>query len=144
MRKDRESGSTTLEVIILTPIFILLLMFVVFCGRWQGANQDVHSAAGSSARAATLESDHAGARGAAVATARSTLGDNVVSCIVMHVEVDVAPGGGGARLRNGDEVTVTVTCEISLNDVAGLNLGGGKRTATASATEVVDRYRSPR
>jgi hypothetical protein len=38
-------------------------------------------------------------------------------------------------------VSVTVSCTVSLDDVAHLNVAVGSRTMTATATEVIDRNR---
>ena len=143
MSKDPEAGSAVIEILFVTPVLIVLMLFVVFCGRLQGANQDVRSASGSAARSASLTFDGAGAHRAARATADRTLAERKISCAVLEVDVDVERSGGEGQggLSNGDEVTVTVSCTASLADLSGLGVGGA-RTITASATEVVDRYRS--
>jgi Flp pilus assembly protein TadG len=141
--KDPEAGSAVIEILFVTPVLIVLMLFVVFCGRLQGANQDVRSASGSAARSASLTHDRVRAQRAARTTAERTLAERKISCAVLDVDVGVErsddrdQGGFG----NGDEVTVRVSCLVSLADLSGLGVGGS-RTITASATEVVDRYRS--
>jgi hypothetical protein len=142
--KDPEAGSAVIEILFVTPVLIVLMLFVVFCGRLQGVNQDVRSASGSAARSASLAFNRAGAQRAARATADKTLADRKVSCSSLDVDLDIASGGdnqGAGGLSNGDQVTVTVSCVVAFADLSGLGVGGSQ-TITATATEVIDRYRS--
>jgi hypothetical protein len=143
--EDPEAGSAVVEILFVTPVLIILMLFVVFCGRLQGANQDVRSASGSAARSASLTFDRIGAQRAARATADKTLAEQKISCASLDVDLDVERSGeghqGAGGLSNGDEVTVTVSCVVSLSDLSGLGVAGSK-TITASATEIVDRFRS--
>ena len=53
LRRD-ESGSVTAELVLLTPLLILLLLFVVALGRLAGARLEVDGAAAQAARAASI------------------------------------------------------------------------------------------
>ena len=53
-RRDNERGSATVELVILTPLLILLLLFVVALGRLAGARIDVDGVAAQAARAASI------------------------------------------------------------------------------------------
>lgn len=124
--KDR--GSATVELVALTPLLVVLLMFVVFAGRSGQTVVQVHHAADQGARAASM------VRQAAMAdTARAAviadLAANGVACERPRVTTSVG----------ADSVTVQVVCAVA---VTGLGLlGAGPREVSASSTEVIDRYR---
>ena len=64
--KREETGSVVAELVLLTPLLILVLLFVVALGRLAGARIDVDGAAAQAARAASI------ARDPATATAMAT------------------------------------------------------------------------
>lgn len=129
-----ERGSVTTEVVLVTPILLLLLGFVVFAGRVGGVQQQVLAAVDEGARAASLRGDVEVAR----ATARERVADNLadagVLCAQLGVEVDTAAFHPGGR------VAVTATCAVELGDVAFPGLPGA-RSYTATSVEVIDRFR---
>jgi Flp pilus assembly protein TadG len=129
-----EKGSAALELILLTPVLLIVLLFVVSLGEIASARQTVDGAAGAAARAATLASTPQAAIGAARSQAAASLASGGVNCAKTTVSVDVAnfvPGG---------VVSVHVSCEVSLSStVPGLP---GSATLSASGASVVDRYRS--
>ncbi len=130
-RLHHDTGSVTaLEVVLVAPVFLGVLMFVVFCGRMGRAAQAVRSVAGSAARAASVERSHDRAVAAATAVIRPSDGD--LTC--------APPAVSFARGDDVETVTVRVHCETSL---AGLSLLpiGGTRSFDSTATEVVDAYR---
>ena len=135
-RTDERGAVTSEMAVVMVTFFAGFLMLVVFAGRVGQAENDVRSAAHEAARAATLE----GTPEAADARARDVVASNLAASGIacaggITTDVDVSnfvPGGW---------VTVTVTCNASISDVASLNLPGS-RTFTASASEVIDVYRS--
>lgn len=132
LRDDR--GSVATEAALVTPLLIVLLLFVVFCGRYASAHLKVNDAAHQAARAATLARTAGQATSDAEATARSALARAGVSCrsLTVHSEVGALRTGGTAR--------VTVSCRIGLSDL-GLLVLPGAAEATSSASSVVDRWR---
>jgi Flp pilus assembly protein TadG len=130
----RDRGSVVTETVLLTPLLVLLVLFVVLCGRLGSTANDVATAASDAARAASIELSPAAAVAAGESTAAAVLAERSVGCSSRSVVVSV----GG--LVNGATVEVSVTCVVSLADLSGLGLPGSK-TVTASAAEVVDRYR---
>ncbi len=128
----KDSGSVTVEIVVLTPVLIMLTLFIVFLGRAGGSVQQVRHAADAGARAASLVSVVTMQRVAASVAARD-LADNGVNCAstTVSVSVDESPTSGS--------VTVTVSCVV--NDDGTSLLGALARTVTASSTEVIDRYR---
>jgi Flp pilus assembly protein TadG len=130
-----ERGSVTAELVLLTPLLILLLLFVVALGRLSGARLDVDGAAAQAARAASIARDPGTATAMAQQTATAALGSDHVTCAQLTVSTDTtqfAPGGS---------VAVTVTCHVALSDLTGLRLPASE-SVSSRATSVIDTYRS--
>ena len=137
MRRHRrdERGSVTAELVILTPLLILFLLFVVALGRLAGARIQVDGAAAQAARAASIARSPAGAMTAAKETAASALSSQHVTCAHLAVAVDTAdfvPGGS---------VAVTVSCAVDLSTLTGLHLPV-TQTLSNRFVEPIDAYRS--
>ncbi|GAA5110255.1 TadE/TadG family type IV pilus assembly protein [Haloechinothrix salitolerans] len=133
LRRD-EDGSVATELTLLTPVLIVLLLFVVFCGRLADSRLRVDDAAHQAVRAATLARSSSQATSDARATAEAALRQAGISCRSLSVNAQL----GG--LRPGSTVVVTVSCEIGLSDLSLLGVPGAT-TADASASSVVDQWR---
>ena len=128
----RDRGSVATEMVLLTPLLIVMLMFVVHAGRaGQGINQLKH-AADQGARAASMAHP---SRMQAVGreSALRDLEQNGAACInaVVNVAFD-------------DESTIhTVLVEVECAvNATGLNLlGVHERLLHAESIEVIDRWR---
>lgn len=123
------------ELVILTPLLILLLLFVVVVGRLASARLDVDGAAAQAARAASLARSPAAARSAARQTATAALAGQRVSCAQLAVAVDTtafAPGGS---------VAVTVSCAVDLSQLTGLRLPA-RETVADRFVAPIDVYRA--
>ena len=129
-----ERGSATLELVLLTPLLLLMLLFVVFLGRLGEARNDVDRAARDAARAASIARTPLDADAAGRAAAADTLQSGGVSCRQMEVAVDTS------RFAAGGDVAATVSCTVDLADVAELTVPGSQ-TMTASFTEPIDTFR---
>ncbi len=129
-----QRGSITTEVVLLTPVLMLLLAFVVMTGRLGVASGAVTDAAQQAARAASLRADPAAAATDAEATAAANLASAGISCAEFAVEVDTS------RFARGGDVAVLVTCTTDLDDLAFAGLPGST-TLSARAVEVIDVYR---
>lgn len=140
-RRPHDAGSATVELVILTPVLVVLMLFVVFVGRASGAVEQVRHAADEGARAASLVSPLSMSAAAEQAVGRD-LRTNGTNCSSTDVAVAIATSntaGPGGPADVGS-VTVTVTCVV---DAAGTALlGSAARTVAASSTEVIDRYRA--
>ncbi len=134
-RSDR--GSVAVEAAVIAPALVALMLLVVFAGRVSEANGNVQRAASEAARAASLEQNPTAAKSAAMDTAKANLATAGTSCQVLRTDVDTR------NLVPGGTVTVEVTCQVAMSDVALLGLPG-TRTFHARSVEVVDRYRSDR
>ena len=133
----RDAGSAGIETAFAVTALLMVLFFVVGGMRIVGAGGDVSSAARSGARAAaTARTPHEAHGDARAVVAEALTGRGVACSGGPRVSVD---GGGVA----GGAVTVTVTCDISLQDVVIAGFPG-RRTVTVSAVEYVDRIRGNR
>ncbi|MBL7489713.1 pilus assembly protein [Frankia sp. AgB1.9] len=134
-RPGRERGSAAVELALLAPLLVLLALAVLAAGRQTEARMQVNDAAAAAARAATIARTPTDAVSAARdAVAGMTTGDTA-GCQTPTVSLDVSdfvPGG---------TVTATVQCTVRLGDLTGLGLPGSV-TLTASASEVLDKYRA--
>src|SRR5207302_1678275 len=110
---------------LLTPVLILLLLFVVFCGRVADTRMRINDAAHQAARAASLARSTSAAQADGRSTAALALSGAGVTCRSLSVTVDTA------GLRPGSTVTATVTCTVGLSDLALLGVPG---TTTESAS----------
>jgi Flp pilus assembly protein TadG len=130
-----DTGASTAELVLLTPLLVTILLFVVLCGRLVAAQLDLDAAAGSAARAASLARTDTSAHTQADNAAHDTLTTRNLTC--RHTTTTVATGG----LHPGGVVTVTVSCTVPLSDLLRLGVPG-TRTLTATATSPVDRWRA--
>ena len=123
-----------MEIVILTPLFIVLMLLVAGLGRYSHAEQLTRQAAGAAARAATLTTGGTVATAAADRAARDTLTGLGLTCTHVTVAVDTA------AFRPGGQVTATVSCTA---DLSAMMLAGlpGTATVTATAAAPLETYR---
>lgn len=130
-----DRGSATVELAVLTPLLVVLLLFVVAVGRLVLASQEVEAAAADAARAASIASSPSSATSAATEAASADLSGEGVSCSSFGAVVDTqdfVPGG---------TVGVHLTCTASLAGLSLLRLPGSE-TLSSVATAPIDLYRS--
>ena len=130
-----DRGSAALELVLVTPVLIVMLLIAVGLGRMAHARQQVVGAARDAARAASLERNPERAQTAGADAARRSLGQAGVSCQQLSVSVDVT------GYRPGGQVRATVTCTTSM---AGLGLARftPTRTFTDTAIAPIEALRS--
>ncbi len=95
-----EQGSLTVELVMLTPVLLMVVLVVVALGRVAEARQQVVEAARAGAEAAAVEPDPAGARAASEVDAAVGTSGHVRTCPVRqvrHRRQSLLPG----RLRDG-------------------------------------------
>lgn len=132
-RKDEGSASVEL-VLVGVPVFIVAVLFVVFCARVGSARIDVDAAASAAARAASQASTVAAAQAAASQTAAASLAGQAITCLNLTTGTDMS------QFRRGGSVSVTVACTVTLADL-GVPGVGSTRTLSATAAAPVDTYR---
>ena len=130
-----ERGSATTELVLLTPVLIIVLLFVVALGRIGSSRAEVDAAARDAARDAANARSVAGAVMNSEAAARGDLEDAGVTCRSVAVALDTRD------FRPGGTVTATVSCNVALQDLIGLGIPSS-RTITGRYTEPIDVYRA--
>lgn len=138
MSRRDDRGSVTLEFVVLAPVLLALLGLLIMAGRVAIASNSVEAAADEAARSASISRTAAGARSSAQDGARRSLAQQDLRCTSVQVDVDTS--GFAVPVGLPAQVRATVTCVVSLADVA---LPGfpGSRTVTATAVSPVDTYR---
>jgi Flp pilus assembly protein TadG len=131
-RADR--GSLTVELIVLTPVFVLFVLVALAFGRFELARQQAVAGARAAADAAAVAGSSARAQQGAVAAAMPVLRSNH-SCTDPHIVVE------SQSLSPGTMVKVSVSCRI---DFADLLVPGfpGSTTVRAVQTAPIDPYRT--
>lgn len=129
-RRCGDSGSITVELVILAPLTAVLLAAVVLVGRVQSARADLEGAARSAARELSIARDPAAAVPAARELAEAMVEVGSPTCRSLDFESTV----------DADAVEVTLRCRVDL-EAASLLPVPGSMTVEASASEVVDRFR---
>ena len=129
-----ERGSAAAELALAAPVLVLLLLFVVLCGRLATTQVQINDVAHQAVRAATLARTPAHATSAARETAASALAAAGVTCRSLVVSVDLA------GFRPSSTVTATISCTVDLHDLSGLGVPAS-RTFSGSFSSVVDTWR---
>jgi Flp pilus assembly protein TadG len=132
-RPDRSAGNAPLELVILTPILVLLISLVFAAGRTSLAQSSVYAAARDGARQASISRSPAQALSEARSGALSELAQQKLHCAPAAVIVDT----GGFAIRPGlpATITVTVSCRVQLADLLLPGVPGSKT--------LVAKFRSP-
>jgi len=129
-QRDRDRGSTTVETVIIAPVFALFLALVVLAGRLSNSRGDVEAAAQYAARTISIARSPTDAIPAARQGAEATLRVGSPTCRSMQFEPAVT----------ATEVTVTISCVVDLSAASLLPVPGNS-TITESAVEPRDEHR---
>jgi Flp pilus assembly protein TadG len=130
-----EKGSLTVELVVLTPVLVLVVLVVVAFGRVAEARQQVVEAARAGAEAASVQPSGVAAEQEAELEATVGTSDHALTCATETVTTDIrhfVPGG---------QVTVTVACRVPLADLS-VSWLPGSTTVQATSTAPIDPYRS--
>jgi Flp pilus assembly protein TadG len=133
----RDRGNAALELVILAPVILFFLGLMIAAGRTSIAQGSVDAAARDAARQASISRTPAAAQTAALASARTALGQDAIDCAPI-VTVDVA--GFEVPVGEPAQVTARVTCRVSLSDLLVPGMPGS-RTLKATFTSPLDPYR---
>jgi Flp pilus assembly protein TadG len=134
----RERGNAALELVVLAPVILFFLGLLIAAGRTSIAQGSVDAAARDAARQASISRSPAAAQSAALASARTALGQDALNCAPL-VTVNVA--GFAVPVGRPAQVTAHVTCRVSLSDLLVPGMPGSK-TLTATFTSPLDPYRA--
>jgi len=134
-RRRDDRGSLTVELVVLTPVLLVMALAALVFGRVSEARQQV------------VEASRAGAEAAAVlptvGTAQWVGAINAVIDLIgrTHTCANVSVVTDTSRFVAGGSVTVHVTCTVLLSDIAFPGVPGST-VVRASATAPLDPYRS--
>jgi Flp pilus assembly protein TadG len=131
-----ERGSVTLELILVTPLLVMLLLLAVGVGRLVTARADVDGTARAAARAASIRRDPGSADRAARQMAVATLAERHLTCRQLDLTTDTQ------AFRAGGWVAVELSCTVDLSQLTLLGLPGS-RTIQARFVEPLDNFRGP-
>ncbi len=127
-----DSGSVTVEMVLLAPVLMVLILFGVYSGRASESLAQVKSAADQAARGASKVS-RSRVEATAFQIAERALTGESVSCLDFVVNTALIEQG------NNNAVRVEISCTINAEGLTLLGLT--QRRVTASSTEVLDRWR---
>ena len=136
-----DRGSVTTEMVLITPLVLLLMQFLVFSGRFVDARSDVVSASRDAARAASIQRSSGDAEAIAAQTVQTALAAEGIRCQPNPIVQVSFTGPNGGGFAPGNFVHVAVTCGVRLSDLAWLNIPG-TRSSRVEAVEVIDVFRS--
>lgn len=123
----------SVELVLLTPLLLVVAAFIVLAGRVVDVHLQIESAAHQAARAASQQSD----RPAAVRAASRIAGELGPPCGDPVAALD------RARWMPGGAVTVTVSCRVALADLTLLPIPSSI-TVHASFVSPIDRFATGR
>ncbi|MER8160228.1 TadE/TadG family type IV pilus assembly protein [Streptomyces sp. NPDC094472] len=124
-----------MELVLLTPLLVLILMTVVALGRLADARLVVADAAHQAARAASIARTETEARTSARSTVRAALHHAGAACSGPAVALTTS------GLKPGAAATVKVTCTVALGDLTHIGMPG-RVTLQDTAYSPVDVHRS--
>ena len=127
-----QSGSVTVEMVLLAPVLMLLILFGVYASRASESLVQVRHAADQAARSASKVS-RGRVQSVANDVANRTLNNSGTSCVDFAVSTAVIDQGSNSAVR------VKVECTIKTQGLAPL--GVSERRVSATSTEVLDRWR---
>lgn len=133
--RSRESGSMSVELAILSPVFVMFLLLLIAVGRIVDVKSQIEGAARDGARAASVARSQDQGEILAREAALESLGGNFCAATPNDGNVDVEgvwePGG---------HVTVTVRCTVDLTRLNLINVNVNQEY-TGLATAPIDTYR---
>ncbi|WP_250904069.1 TadE family protein [Actinomadura sp. NEAU-AAG7] len=132
-RAVRERGSMSLEMVLVTPLFVAFLLFLAGAGRMVDAQSQVDGAARDGARAASIARSAPSAQDLAEEAATAGLRGHDWCSGGPSVSTDVRDW------RPGGRVEVTIICDVDLGDLSFIGLPGSKRLQ-GRALAPVDTY----
>lgn len=141
----RCSGTASLELVIVAPFLLALLMLIIAFGRFAQTENVIDQSARDAARAATAQNDRSEVGPIVEKVVADSVDDAPESCR-SSAKADPPRMTSGAYQPPADDdsdaiesVTVTVTCDVDMRDLAALPLQTVEISRTF--TSPLDRYR---
>lgn len=135
---DRGSAAPALELVLITPMILLIILVGVAAGRTASGQSRVEQAAAAGARAASSQHTPTEAETEARSVATASLHEQGIDCQAATITIDAA--GMAAPPGTPAHVTVTVECTVAWAD---LTIPGwpGRHIVTATAASPLDPRR---
>lgn len=134
----RDSGSASLELVVLAPVLLGLLGLVIAAGRTSVAQSAVDAAARDAARQASIALSPATAELTGIASARAALRQDGLDC---SPAVSIDTSGFAVPPGQPASVAATVSCTVPLSNLYLPGLPGAY-TLTCTFRSPLDLYRS--
>ncbi|XVQ12202.1 TadE/TadG family type IV pilus assembly protein [Spirillospora sp. CA-255316] len=132
-RDGADRGSMSMEMVLVTPLFVVFLMLLAGAGRMVDAQSQVDGAARDAVRAASIARSAGGAEQLAQEAASANLTGRDWCAGGPVVVTDTTDWGPGGR------VAVTITCDVDLADLSFIGLPGSK-TLRGKALAPIDTF----
>lgn len=132
-----DDGDAALELVIISPVIVLMLLFVVAVGRLSTAHASIAAAARDAARQASISRTPSTARTAALASAKAALRQDGLDCSPV-VRLDTS--GFAVPVGRPATVSASVTCSVPLSDLVVPGMPGSK-TLSSAFTSPLAPYR---
>ena len=129
-----ESGSSTVELVLLAPVLMVMVLFGVHSGRLSEAKIQVQHAADQGARAGSLAAESKIAQVATVAV-ENDLKLAGIACTKVSIDV------GAVATGMTNAVRVQVECDVRVDGTQLLGLLPDR--VHAASIEVIDEWRVP-
>lgn len=136
-RTGGDRGSAVLETVALLPLYMAFVMAVVVVGKLNNSSANIEAAARSAAREISLARNpySPAVQNTAEEAAREIADIGSAFCTAGGWVFDATVAG-----TDPIEVNVEIHCTVDLDQATFLGVPG-TREMTASATEIVDRFR---
>lgn len=138
-------GTASLELVIIAPFLMALLMLIIAFGRYAQTENVIDQAARDAARGATAQNERSAVTPVVDKIVANSMLDAPESCRSSAHADPPQMTSGAFQLPDPDQtaamesVTVTVTCDLDLRDLAALPLSTVEISRTF--TSPLDRYR---
>lgn len=147
-RRTTESGTASLELVMVAPFLLALMMLIIAFGRYAQTENLIDQAARDAARAATAQNQKSQVGAVISAVIDEAMRDAPDSCrqTARADQPRMTPTAFGVPDPDNpldiDSVSVTVRCSLDLSDLAALPLQTVEISRTF--TSPLDRYRGYR
>jgi Flp pilus assembly protein TadG len=134
-----ESGSTSLELVLLAPVLLSVLLLIAAFGRYAHVEGTIDQAAADAARSATATRDFDSAKTAVQATIDADLDTAPTTCQQTEnheVTTSLDNSFQASSPYDPDAInvlTVTVSCDVNVSDLSFIGIGSMTVTRTFSS-----------
>jgi Flp pilus assembly protein TadG len=133
--RPKDRGAMSLEMVLLTPIFLAFIVLLAGAGRIVDAKSEVDGAARDAVRAASIARSESEASSLATQAATQSLGSKSWCrggpTTVLDGSTNWGPGG---------QVAVVVTCHVDMGDLGFFSMFPGSKTMTGRSIAPIDTF----